>query len=260
MRGGYNSLLAGLSKVGLNVDNLLGKIRDPQSLAGYLELHIEQSDRLTSAGVDIGIVTSIVGICSYQLSFIGRADHAGTAAMQTRLDAGQGASAFTLAARQLVLDDFPNCMVNVGAMEFEPGAFNIVPARAVATLEFRAPDIETLDTLESTLLALAQEQANRFKLGLETKFMGKHSPAPMHQKVQSAFKRAAETLGLSTMQLPSGAGHDAQSLASLCPTGMIFVPSVGGASHSPREFTHWKDCINGANTLLQAATEIPQCI
>jgi N-carbamoyl-L-amino-acid hydrolase len=99
-------------------------------------------------------------------------------------------------------------------------------------------------------LSLAREQATLFGLALEIELLGKHAPASMDINMQNACKQAALTLGLNALQMPSGAGHDAQSLADICPTGMIFVPSKAGISHSPFEFTPWSDCVNGANMLL----------
>jgi acetylornithine deacetylase/succinyl-diaminopimelate desuccinylase-like protein len=146
---------------------MLSAARPKESLAGYLELHIEQGKRLERAGVDIGIVSAIVGIWSYRLSFLGRADHAGTTTMDDRLDASLGASAFTLAARKLVMEEFPNCVVNIGKMDFAPGAFNIVPARVDVSLEFRSPDEEEFKRLDAALLLLANTEATRFRPGIE---------------------------------------------------------------------------------------------
>ena len=252
-RGGRAALVEGMQRAGLSDESTLSARRPPGSLAGYLELHIEQGKRLEHLGLQIGIVSAIVGIASYRLTFIGRADHAGTTAMEDRLDASLGASAFTLAARELVMKDFPDCVVNVGGMDFAPGAFNIVPARARAALEFRAPDEDDFKRLEAALIELAQREARRFGLDLEPDFLGRHSPTPMSAEAQRSFSEACDSLGLRRASLVSGAGHDAQSLAKTCPVGMIFVPSVAGASHSPREFTPWEDCVNGANVLLQAA-------
>jgi acetylornithine deacetylase/succinyl-diaminopimelate desuccinylase-like protein len=151
---------------------------------------------------------------------------------------------------------FPNCVVNVGKMEFAPGAFNIVPAKVDVSLEFRSPDEEEFKRLDVALIDLAKAQAARFGLGLKTEFLGKHSPSIMSDIVRDAYTSACGDLGLSHVPLTSGAGHDGQSLADLCPVGMIFVPSVDGASHSPREFTKWDDCVNGANVLLQAALRL----
>ena len=255
-RGGREIQHAGLGQTGLTETELLNAHRDPAALAGYLELHIEQGRKLVDAQADVGVVTSIVGITSYRLTFIGRANHAGTTSMGSRRDASQGACAFTLAARELVLENFPECVVNVGEMRFEPGAFNIIPEKATASVEFRAPEEIIFEQLDKSLMELAHKSAVRFNLGLEIEFLGKHAPAPMTVQVQSAILKAAQTLGLAAISLASGAGHDAQSLDNFCPTGMIFVPSVEGISHSPKEFTEWHDCINGANMLLQTVLEL----
>lgn len=255
-RGGRENLVEGMRRAGLSDESMLSAARAKDSLAGYLELHIEQGKRLERAGVNIGIVTAIVGIASYQLTFLGKADHAGTTTMEDRRDASLGASAFTLAARELVMAEFPNCVVNVGKMEFTPGAFNIVPARVDAALEFRSPDEAEFERLDAALIELAHREAARFGLELQKEFLGRHPPSLMNETVRSAFAASCDDLGLTHMPLPSGAGHDGQSLADLCPVGMIFVPSVDGASHSPREFTKWEDCVNGANVLLQAALRL----
>ena len=112
--------------------------------------------------------------------------------------------------------------------------------------------------LENALLKQASMEADRFGLELKNEFLGKHSPSPMSAKVQQAFAEACDSLGLTHTSLTSGAGHDGQSLMHMCPIGMIFVPSVEGASHAPREFTDWNDCVNGANVLLQAALKFAE--
>ncbi|HDQ72887.1 MAG TPA: Zn-dependent hydrolase [Chloroflexi bacterium] len=250
-RGGREVLAAGFARAGLTDESVLGVRRDPATLAGYLELHVEQGARLVDAGVDVGVVTGIVGYCSYRLTFTGQANHAGTTSMAERADAAQGACAFTLRARELVMADYAGGVVNVGDMHFSPGAYNIIPGAVALALEFRSPEAETLDRLEADLLALAREQAATFGLGLEVAWQGRCEPALLDARVQSLIAQAADGLGLSHVSLPSGAGHDAQSLARVCPAGMLFVPSVGGVSHSPDEFTRWADCVNGANVLLQ---------
>ena len=255
-RGGRETLMEGMKRAGLSEESMLSAARPKDSLAGYLELHIEQGKRLEHAGIDIGIVSAIVGIWSYRLSFIGRADHAGTTNMEDRLDASLGASAFTLAAREIVMKDFPNCVINVGNMEFTPGAFNIIPARVDVSLEFRSTDEAQFQQLDRALLERAGQEAQRFGLELKVESLGKHSPSLMSEEIQQVFAEACDDLGLTHTSLVSGAGHDGQSLADICPVGMIFVPSVDGASHSPREFTEWEACVNGANVLLQAALRL----
>ncbi len=249
-RVGPEALAAALQQAGLSRAGLLSAQRDPATLAGYLELHIEQGVRLEQSGVQIGIVTHIPGICSYRLIYLGRADHSGTVPMADRLDAAQGASAFILAVREVLSKEFPNCFANIGQANFEPGAYNIVPARVTLGLEFRSTEPEQFSQLESRLLASAEKESTRFGLGLETYFQGRIAPVPMDLHTQSAFEAAATQLGLQSTPIASRAGHDAQALATVCPAGMIFVPSVGGSSHTPGEYTRWEDCLNGANVLL----------
>jgi N-carbamoyl-L-amino-acid hydrolase len=252
-RGGRAALEDGFARAGLTEAGLPAARRAPGSLAAYLELHIEQGLILVNAGADIGVVTSIAGINSYRLTFLGRADHAGTTGMTTRKDASLGASSFVLAARTIVVEGFPRCAVNIGDMKFSPGAFNIIPARAELALEFRAPEADVFGRLEEALLERARVEAERFGLGLEVEWLGKCDPAPMSRVAQRAFVEAADALQLGHIHLASGAGHDAQSLVDVCPIGMVFVPSAEGASHSAREFTKWEHCVSGANVLLQGA-------
>jgi N-carbamoyl-L-amino-acid hydrolase len=249
--GGREAFLAALSQAGLNEDLLFTAGRKASSLAGYLELHIEQGPRLSRADKKIGVVSSITGNGSCQLTFIGRADHAGTMPLPDRLDAGRGASAFHQAVWALLEKSFPDCMANIGEMVYKPGASNIVPAEAVLALDYRSPEAGSFNNLETALLETARATAQGLGLELKEELFGKHQPVPLHPKAQRSIIRAAELLGLSHMFLSSGASHDGQALADLCPVGMIFVPSVAGASHSWRELTEWVDCVNVANVLLQ---------
>lgn len=255
-RGGRQAFLDGLARADLSEEGFLQAARTPENLVGYLELHIEQGERLLQAGAAIGVVTSIVGLASYRLTFTGRADHAGTTPMPKRLDAGQGASAFTLVARKLVLNEFSDCVVNIGKMEFLPGAFNIVPEQVTLALEYRAPDEATLQALETALLDQARHSAEEYGLGLQVEFLGMKESAQMDRITRNAVQIAAKKLNLEAMPLISYAGHDAQSMAVICPAGMIFIPSVGGASHSPREYSEWEDCIAGANVLLHSTLSL----
>jgi acetylornithine deacetylase/succinyl-diaminopimelate desuccinylase-like protein len=141
-------------------------------------------------------------------------------------------------------------------MEFAPGAFNIVPARVDVSLEFRSPEAEQFEQLNSAMLAGARQAAKRFGLELQIESLGKHSPSLMNARIQNTLAEVCDQLGLTSLTLASGAGHDGQSFDGLCPVGMIFVPSQEGASHSAREFTRWEDCVNGANVLLQTVLKL----
>jgi len=254
--GGQRNFHSELQKIGLTESGILTNSCNPSDLLGYVELHIEQGSFLENADIDIGIVKSIVGIGLFEIVFMGQSDHAGTKPMVSRKDASLGACLFANATKSLVIENYPECVCNVGNMSFLPGANNIVPEQVTVSLEFRAPEESKLMRLKQALTSLAKEIAKDTDLGVEIRLVGMIPPTVMSKRIQNIILKSATDLELKTMLLSSGAGHDAQSFASLCPTGMIFVPSVGGASHSPREFTQFQDCVNGANILLNAVIEL----
>jgi hydantoinase/carbamoylase family amidase len=255
-RGGRDVLLAGLERAGLIEDRLFDARRDPSTLAGYLELHIEQGPVLERAGMDIGVVTAIFGSRCFTLRFVGEAGHSGTTPMDARRDAGLAAAAFAIVANELVVSEFPGCVATVGEMRFEPGAHNVIPGVATVRLDFRAAELSTLDELERGMLERARGEATARGVELEVRGVGRWRPAPCEPGVIDAVERSAHRLGLRAMRMVSGAGHDAQALAEVAPAGMVFVPSVGGRSHDPSEYTPWESCVNGANVLLGAAIEL----
>jgi hydantoinase/carbamoylase family amidase len=255
-RAGRERLVTELARANLREAQLRNARRSPHALAGYLELHIEQGPVLERHQVDIGVVTAIAGSRSFRLLFEGAARHAGTTPMTSRRDALLGAARFALLVRETVVGRFPGCVGTVGGIDVEPSAFNVVPGRARLVLELRAPASEQLDSLEAELFAAAHRAAVSEGLGLEIERVGRWDPVKLDAEMQLVIERAADDLGLSTLRLVSGAGHDAQALAPVTPTGMIFVPSVGGISHDPAEQTSWRDCVNGANVLLGASLSL----
>ena len=255
-RGGRDRLLAGLERAGMSEEGLFEARRNPVELAGYLELHIEQGPRLAQANTNIGIVNSIVGITSEELVFHGKSNHAGTTPMDARCDAGLGAADFIVRAHQLIRQNFRDSVVNCGRLEFEPGAYNIIPELARLALEFRSPREAESQQVEAALHAELERTAARFGLRVEVLQKAKWHPVQMHEAVQAALETAANGLGLSHQRLHSGAGHDAERLARTTPAGMVFIPSPNGISHDPREFSPWEDCVNGANVLVNAALEL----
>ncbi len=257
-RSGRERTLSVLARVGLSEDGLRAARRDPRSLAAYVELHVEQGPVLQREGVDIGVVTAIRGNASFEATLTGEARHAGTTPFEDRRDAGRGAAMVALAVWDVTTREFPGCVANVGDVELEPGAFNVVPGRARVRLECRSADPDELDRLVARLLDRITTVADECRLELEIDRVGHWAPAATDAEVRAAIRRAVAALGLSYMELPSGAGHDAQILADVVPSGMVFVPSVGGISHDPAEYTHWHDCVNGANVLLGVALELAE--
>jgi N-carbamoyl-L-amino-acid hydrolase len=254
-RGGRDRLLEGLERAGLTEEGLFTARRSTDLFKAFLEMHIEQGPRLLEAGSDIGIVGTLVGIGSLEITFVGRSDHAGTTPMDSRLDAGLGAADFILEARKLVRREFSGCVCNTGRAALEPGVLNIVPARAVLGVEFRSPAEEQLEDLGLGLVRQAEKSAERYGLQILVEDLGRIPTSPCSKRVQGAFGVACRNLGLKSISMSSGAGHDTMAMARICPAGMIFIPSSGG-SHSPSEFAGWKDCVNGANVLLQATLEL----
>ena len=252
LAGRSDAFKRGLRKAGLECDAIFAAQSEPGATAGYLELHIEQGLRLKNAGAQIGVVTGIVGIRCFCITFKGRADHAGTTPMDARQDAGLGASSFSLAARDLIMREFPASVTTVGNMIYMPGASNVVPNSVAVSLEFRADSMEALDAMESALTSLAREHAARFDLSVTLEALERVSPVPTDKTIIQMIDQSAHALALASIRMPSGAGHDAQAMAAVCPVGMIFVPSEHGASHSAREHTPWEDCVNGANVLLHS--------
>lgn len=259
-RGGLAAFDERLAVAGLSRESILAASRDPIDIRAWVEVHIEQGTRLETAQCAAGVVTGIVGIASYWLTFIGRADHAGTTPMDRRLDALRGVTEFTRQARELVVNRFPEGVINCGIVEVEPGAFNIVPERARLALEFRHSDANRFAAMREALVSLALHVVEIEGLAVDVEQVGIHEPAPMHREVISAVEGACESLGLPSMRLPSFAGHDTQIMAGITRAGMFFVPSVGGFSHSSRELTPEEDCINAGNILLHTALRLAgQC-
>lgn len=257
-RGGRDALLSGLSRGGLDEKHLVAARRDPSSLLGYLELHIEQGPYLERQHIDIGVGTRIVGSRSFRIVLQGEGGHAGTTPMEARHDAGVAASRIVLKAREIVVRDFPGSVITVGDIRLEPGAFNVIPKTAQLALEFRSQDEEALLAIEAAVRTAIESEAKAEGVSAAITPVARWQPVQLDARLSDVIERVAHRLGLSTTRLASGAGHDAEELATVTPTGMIFVPSVAGISHDPREFTAWEDVVNGAKVLLGTVEELAQ--
>lgn len=242
----------GIRRIGGDPDRLKDALLHPGSIAGYFELHIEQGGRLEREKIDIGVVEGIVGIVDCEVTIEGFANHAGTTPMDQRHDAMLSAARFIEKVNQLVTST-PGAQVGtVGWLKAEPGAYNVVPGKVSLGLEFRDLDEQKFmglfHRIQNEAAALGQLNQTRFRFG-EPRI---NHPALTDVGMRKLIDDAARSLGFSTKSMPSGAGHDAQEMARLGPVGMIFIPSIGGISHSPKEFSRPKDIENGANVLLQA--------
>src|SRR5690349_2829044 len=230
--------------------------RSKGDIAAYLELHIEQGGTLEAEKINIGVVEGIVGINWWDVSVEGFANHAGTTAMNNRQDALLAAARFIEAVNRVVTSVPGRQVGTVGRINALPGAPNVIPGKVVLSLELRDLDAAKINLLYHKIRAEAEAIANSSRTKFDFKEINVNIPAPTDPRIRAVIADAARELGLSTKSMPSGAGHDAQDMARLGPVGMIFVPSVGGISHSPKEFSRPNDIENGANVLFHSLLKL----
>jgi len=228
------------------------------AVAAYLELHIEQGGTLDAAGIPIGVVEGIVGIHHYEVTVRGFANHAGTTPMDKRRNALLAASEIVLAVDRIVRSVPGRQVGTVGRLVVRPGAPNVIPGEASFTIELRDLKAETIESLWSRIEPEARAIVERQGCTMEYVLSPPDRPALTDARMRDLIAGVADDLGLRHLSLPSGAGHDAQELARIAPMGMIFIPSVGGISHSPKEYSRPEDIANGANVLLQAVLRLDQ--
>ena len=257
---GATSVRDGITRIGGDPDRLAAGVRKPGSIAAYLELHIEQGGILDAAGTNVGVVEGIVGIRWWDVTIEGFANHAGTTPMGRRRDALLAAARYVEAVNRVATSTPGNQVATVGRIQASPGAYNVIAGKVTTTLEIRDLDAAKVDRL----FALVQDEVRRIEQATGTTFSfaptSISEPAPTDARIRQAIEDSAKGLGLTTRSMPSGAGHDAQEMALLGPVGMIFVPSVGGISHSPRELTHPHDITNGVNVLLQTLVRLDELL
>lgn len=241
----------GIRKIGGDPGKLMQARMAPGSIRCYLELHIEQGGTLDKAGIPIGIVEGIVSIDEYAVEIRGFANHAGTTPMPERRNALLAAAKLIEAVQQVVTREPGRQVGTVGHIEVYPNATNVVPGLVKHSIELRDLSPEKLARLGEEIRRRARQIARETNTEITITHLENDPPAMANPQIQAQIGQAAASLNLKTMRLPSGAGHDAQMMAKLAPMGMIFVSSVGGISHSPRELTRWPDCTNGANMLLR---------
>ncbi|KAF0226518.1 MAG: N-carbamoyl-L-amino-acid [Beijerinckiaceae bacterium] len=221
----------------------------------YFELHIEQGPVLEHEGGGIGAVTGIQGITWLEMTFGGQPNHGGTTPMKYRKDAGLAAARLNVFAHG-VTTRIPGQLANMGFIRVEPGNVNVVPETVTVTLDLRNPDQARLDAAEAEIRAYAEAIAAEAGLTVSMRDLARFPPTPFDEAMIGKVEGAAKALGLPVRRMISGAGHDAQMMAQLCPTAMIFVPSIGGLSHNPKEFSEAADMVAGANILLAVVLDV----
>jgi N-carbamoyl-L-amino-acid hydrolase len=222
----------------------------------YVELHIEQGPVLEAEGVTIGVVEGVQGISWTEIVIVGQSAHAGTTPMRLRHDPAYCAAAITTYIRDLTRHLGADQVGTVGRIDVYPNLVNVIPARVVMTVDLRNTDDRTLREAESSLAAFLDELADAEGVTISTTSLARFEPVEFDTVMVDLVEATAHRLGHSTRRMPSGAGHDAQMLARICPTAMVFTPSVNGLSHNIAEFTEAADIEAGANVLLQVVLDL----
>lgn len=229
-----------------------------RSVHSFIELHVEQGPVLETEGMTIGAVESVQGISWIELTISGTSNHAGTTPLRLRHDAGFAAGAVIHFLRDLAREMGGNQVATVGAVEFGPNLINVIPAHAKLTVDLRNTDEAQLREAEERLFAFLDHLAGSEGVTIEHRRLARFEPVLFTPEMVARVERIASELGHSVRRMPSGAGHDAQMLARVCPTGMIFVPSIGGLSHNVKEYTAPEDIEAGANVLLRMLLELAE--
>ena len=234
-----------------SLESILDAHKKRPEIEAYLELHIEQGTTLEMEDVSIGIVERIAGKIYRQCSFIGQAAHAGTTPLELRRDALLATADFALRGTQLVATQHYGSMFTVGRITAHPGSFSVVPGKVDFTLDIRSSAAETLRAVDAELQDLAEDIASTRGTEFFSRTIDRTEPVTLSERIIGIMKEESGILGCSWMPLTSGAGHDAQIIAPLAETGMIFIPCRDGISHSPEEMIEWQDLETGANLLLR---------
>ena len=242
----------GIGLVGGNVERLSDAVLRKDDVACYIELHIEQGGLLEKGSLQIGVVQGIVGLRWFEVTIKGFANHAGTTPMDQRQDAMLAAAKFAVAVNDAVRSESGRQVATVGRMNVSPNTTNVIPGEVMLTVDLRDLDAAKIERFTERFEQLGREIGAATGTSVAFKRAVDSAPAMSDPQVMRWIDGAAASLGFTRQAMPSGAGHDAQEMARIAPMAMIFVPSVGGISHSPREFTKPEDVVNGADVLLNA--------
>ncbi len=251
------TITEGIKAIGGNPDSIQFSIRKKGDIKAFLELHIEQGGILEKENLQIGIVEGIVGIVHWEVTVDGFANHAGTTPMNMRKDALLAASKFIIAVNEVINSVQGKQVGTIGKIAALPGAYNVIAGKVTLGLEIRDLSSQKIEQLflkiEKRAAIIASTSGTKITFQRQASSI---KPALTDKGLQQKIAASAKALGFTTRPMQSGAGHDAQEMSLLAPVGMIFVPSVGGISHSPKEFTKAVDMANGANVLLQTILKL----
>lgn len=251
------TLIEAMRSHGLDAMRALEARRDPQSIAAFMELHIEQGPVLDETGTSIGIVEEITGLFKWSCRLVGTANHAGTTPMHMRRDPFMGLAEFA--------DEIPRILeehgsgqsrATIGKVDLSPGVANTIPGEVTFSLDVRDIDPEHLEELHNGFRRVLSTIARRRSLMFQFEILSRVEPVPCAEGVVEIIEAATRRLSIPSIRMPSGAAHDSQIMSHLAPVGMIFVPSKDGVSHSPAEWTAWDHIEQGANVALQSVLEL----
>ncbi len=249
------SIAEAMREAGLDPAAVGEAARSSDSLAAYLELHIEQGKVLEGEDLPVGVVAGIAGPVWLRLILSGEAGHAGTTPMGARRDA-LAAAAEVVGIIEEEASAAGSTVGTVGQIGARPGGINIIPGRVDLSLDLRDIDEAVRDRVEGRIRARAEEACGRRGIGLEFEELQRLPPAPCSEEIRATIAAACEREGIRPFSLPSGAGHDGMHVAGLCPMGMIFVRSRDGISHNPKEWSSREDCEAGCNVLYLTVLDL----
>jgi len=250
----------GLRYLGGKPQRLSENIRQAGDISSYVELHIEQGAILDQEDISIGVVEGVVGIRRWNITIDGFANHAGTTPMDQRQDALYAAALLIAEVRQIITDAPGRQVGTVGRIQAFPGAPNVIAGGVIMSLEIRDLNMDKIGMLFDRIRDSATSLSEQSNTAIAFDQYYESPAAITDERIKSIIQDSADALGLSVMHMPSGAGHDSQSLAGITPIGMIFVPSKDGISHAPGEFTSAQQITDGANVLLQTIIEMDALI
>ncbi|KXF75373.1 Zn-dependent hydrolase [Paramesorhizobium deserti] len=251
------TLVDAMAAQGLNATDAVDAKRSSGDIRAFLELHIEQGPVLESRGLSVGIVRSVAGVRNLRVRFEGEANHSGTTPMDMRADAFAGLAMVGTAIPEIITTHGgENTRVTIGKADLLPNFIHTIPGEAEFVINIRDTDPALIESVDAALREAIGTAArtNRLKAGIVEQ--SRIAPVQLDRDLAALLQEEASRLGLEALAMPSGAGHDAQTMQALCPAALIFVPSRGGVSHSPREWTDWADIEKGANLLLAALVRL----